>query len=112
VIIAALALVLPMFPQGRALLNRLPDTSSISSKIDGLKFQITQFFSQKSREVKKDLDDEPLVAEPAVLPEQTKCITSEGEVIYGEIPEDVVCKSIEKVDGALTVIPSRGITGH
>ena len=35
---------------------------------------------------------------------ETKCITKDGRVIYGELPEGTVCEKVEAVDGAVTVI--------
>ncbi|WP_200153845.1 excalibur calcium-binding domain-containing protein [Chromatium okenii] len=34
----------------------------------------------------------------------TKCITKDGEVIYGNIPEGTVCEKIEPIDGSLTIV--------
>lgn len=39
-----------------------------------------------------------------------KCITPDGEVIYGEVPEGIQCKKVEKVEGSLTVVPRQVIT--
>ncbi|MFK0570771.1 excalibur calcium-binding domain-containing protein [Endozoicomonas sp.] len=36
----------------------------------------------------------------------TKCITKEGEVIYGIVPSGTVCEKIELVKGALTIVSS------
>lgn len=35
-----------------------------------------------------------------------KCITRDGQVIYGTVPDDVVCEKREAVGGSLTVVPS------
>lgn len=39
---------------------------------------------------------------------QTKCITADGNVIYGRIPEGVICQRTEVVKGSLTIVPSQG----
>jgi hypothetical protein len=68
---------------------------------------------QLSDLVPRAVDDSPVDVEEdaGALPPLTKCITAEGEVIYGDVPEGTVCERSEKVDGALTVVPSRAITG-
>jgi len=39
-----------------------------------------------------------------------KCVTAEGEVIYGEVPEGTRCERHASVEGSLTVVPSHVIT--
>ena len=36
----------------------------------------------------------------------TKCITKEGEVIYGRVPDGTVCDSVEPVKGSLAIVSS------
>ncbi|WP_419533352.1 excalibur calcium-binding domain-containing protein [Endozoicomonas sp.] len=36
----------------------------------------------------------------------TKCITKEGEVIYGMVPAGTVCEMVEPVKGSLTIVSS------
>ncbi|WP_198295759.1 excalibur calcium-binding domain-containing protein [Imhoffiella purpurea] len=36
----------------------------------------------------------------------TKCITEDGSVLYGIVPEGVVCEKTEPVDGSLTIVDS------
>ena len=36
----------------------------------------------------------------------TKCITSDGRIFYGDLPEGTVCAQKIPVEGALTVMPS------
>jgi Excalibur calcium-binding domain len=38
----------------------------------------------------------------------TKCITADGNVIYGKVPDDVTCQRIEPIKGSLTIVPSQG----
>lgn len=38
--------------------------------------------------------------------EKVKCITKDGDVIYGSVPDGTLCERIELVEGSLTVIPS------
>ena len=37
----------------------------------------------------------------------TKCITKDGRVIYGDLPQGTVCIKEKPVEGALTVMPSQ-----
>jgi hypothetical protein len=37
---------------------------------------------------------------------KTKCITKDGSVIYGSVPEGTVCERIEPVAGSLTIVDS------
>ena len=39
------------------------------------------------------------------LEEQVKCITKDGNVIYGSIPKGTVCEKFEPIKGSLTVVP-------
>lgn len=50
---------------------------------------------------------EPGLAQKNPLPPsvRTKCITKEGGVIYGTVPQGVVCERVEPVRGSLTVVP-------
>ena len=36
----------------------------------------------------------------------TKCVTNDGRVLYGDLPEGTVCAQKIPVEGALTVMPS------
>ncbi|WP_198265162.1 excalibur calcium-binding domain-containing protein [sulfur-oxidizing endosymbiont of Gigantopelta aegis] len=40
------------------------------------------------------------------LGEQKKCITKDGEVIYGSVPKGTICERYEPIKGSLTVVPS------
>ncbi|ADJ29482.1 excalibur calcium-binding domain-containing protein [Nitrosococcus watsonii] len=35
--------------------------------------------------------------------EQVKCITKDGRVLYGDIPQGTVCEKVEPIEGSLTV---------
>lgn len=37
---------------------------------------------------------------------QKKCITEDGGVLYGKVPQGTVCKRLEPVKGSLTIVPS------
>ena len=37
----------------------------------------------------------------------TKCITKDGRVLYGDLPQGTVCVEEKPVEGALTVMPSK-----
>lgn len=37
----------------------------------------------------------------------TKCITKDGRVLYGDLPQGAVCVEEKPVEGALTVMPSQ-----
>ncbi len=39
--------------------------------------------------------------------ELVKCITKEGRVLYGKVPQGIKCERIEPVKGSLTIIPSK-----
>ncbi|MDQ5910897.1 MAG: hypothetical protein QG599_2994 [Pseudomonadota bacterium] len=43
---------------------------------------------------------------PGPLTEK-KCITKDGKVIYGVVPEGTVCQKWEPVQGSLMVVPSK-----
>ena len=45
-------------------------------------------------------------SETANTEQLTKCITANGDVIYGRVPAGTVCHKNEKVEGALTIVPS------
>ncbi len=36
----------------------------------------------------------------------TKCITKQGEVIYGTVPSGTICEKVEPVKGSLTIVSS------
>jgi len=40
------------------------------------------------------------------LEEQVKCITKDGEVIYGSVPQGTKCERFEAIKGSLTIVPS------
>lgn len=40
------------------------------------------------------------------LGEQVKCITKDGEVIYGSVPQGTICERFEPIKGSLTIVPS------
>jgi len=48
-------------------------------------------------------------AEP--LPEILKCTTADGRVIYGEVPANTRCQTVEKVAERLTVLPREEFVG-
>ncbi|MFO1421636.1 MAG: excalibur calcium-binding domain-containing protein [Candidatus Competibacteraceae bacterium] len=37
----------------------------------------------------------------------TKCITKDGRILYGDLPQGTVCVEIKPIEGALTVMPSQ-----
>ncbi len=37
-----------------------------------------------------------------------KCITKDGRIFYGNVPEGTVCVQEKPIEGALTVMPSQG----
>ncbi|MDS4019045.1 MAG: excalibur calcium-binding domain-containing protein [Candidatus Competibacter sp.] len=37
----------------------------------------------------------------------TKCVTKDGRVLYGDLPQGTVCVEEKPVEGALTVMPSQ-----
>ncbi|MFO1420601.1 MAG: excalibur calcium-binding domain-containing protein [Candidatus Competibacteraceae bacterium] len=37
----------------------------------------------------------------------TKCVTKDGRVLYGDLPQGTVCVERKPVEGALTVMPSK-----
>jgi len=39
-------------------------------------------------------------------PAMTKCITKDGSVIYGKVPDGIKCKRVEPVKGSVTVLPN------
>ena len=38
--------------------------------------------------------------------ERVKCITKDGRVLYGRVPQGIVCERLEAVKGSLTIVPS------
>ena len=38
---------------------------------------------------------------------QLKCITEDGKVLYGSVPQGTICKRLEPVNGSLTIVPSK-----
>jgi hypothetical protein len=36
-----------------------------------------------------------------------KCITKNGSVIYGSVPQGTVCERVESIEGSLTVVPGQ-----
>jgi hypothetical protein len=39
--------------------------------------------------------------------EQVKCITKDGRVLYGSVPQGTICKRLEPVKGSLTIVSSK-----
>ena len=37
---------------------------------------------------------------------ETKCITQDGQVYYGKVPEGIVCEKTESIDGPVTIFES------
>lgn len=48
---------------------------------------------------------------PSVQGQPLKCITAEGRVYYGDVPEGVVCERRETVKGAVVVMPKEDFIG-
>ena len=44
------------------------------------------------------------------LGEKTKCITKDGRVLYGIIPEGTICERREPVEGSITIVPGETIS--
>ena len=40
------------------------------------------------------------------LKQQVKCITKDGRVLYGSLPQGTICERLEAVKGSLTIVPS------
>ena len=41
---------------------------------------------------------------------KTKCITKDGRVLYGIVPEGTICERRESVEGSLTIVPGKTIS--
>ena len=41
---------------------------------------------------------------------QLKCITKDGRVLYGSVPQGTICERLEPVKGSLTIVPSEFFT--
>ena len=41
--------------------------------------------------------------------EKTKCITKDGSVLYGLVPNGIICERWEPVEGSITIVPSETI---
>lgn len=41
-----------------------------------------------------------------------KCITKDGSVIYGDVPQGTTCERMEPVNGSLTIVPSEFFTSQ
>jgi hypothetical protein len=37
---------------------------------------------------------------------EVKCITKDGRVLYGSVPQGIKCERLESVEGSLTIVPS------
>jgi len=44
------------------------------------------------------------------LGEKTKCITKDGRVLYGLVPDGTICERREPVEGSITIVPSETIS--
>ena len=44
--------------------------------------------------------------------EQEKCITKDGRVLYGILPQGTICERLEPVKGSLIIIPSETFTSY
>ena len=42
--------------------------------------------------------------------EQIKCITKDGRVLYGSMPQGTICERLESVKGSLTIVPSKTLS--
>jgi len=40
---------------------------------------------------------------------QVKCITKNGRILYGDVPQDTVCERLEPVEGSLTIQKSTSL---
>lgn len=38
---------------------------------------------------------------------QVKCITKDGRVLYGSVPQGTICKKLEPVKGSLTIVSNK-----
>ena len=43
---------------------------------------------------------------------QLKCITKDGRVLYGSVPQGTICERLEPVNGSLTIVPSEFFTSY
>ena len=43
---------------------------------------------------------------------QLKCITKDGQVLYGKLPQGTECERIEKVKGSILVIPNKDFMSY
>jgi hypothetical protein len=44
--------------------------------------------------------------------EQLKCITKDGRVLYGSVPQGTVCEKRESVKGSLTIVSSEALSAN
>ena len=44
--------------------------------------------------------------------EQLKCITKEGRVLYGSLPQGTVCERLEPVKGSLIIVSGKTFSRH
>jgi len=44
--------------------------------------------------------------------EKVKCITKDGRVLYGKVPQGTICEKLEPVEGSLTIVPSETFTSY
>ena len=54
-------------------------------------------------------NDFPFIQNPATnlkSSEQVKCITKDGRVLYGSVPQGTICEKLEPIKGSLTLTPS------
>ena len=42
--------------------------------------------------------------------EKIKCITKDGRVLYGSVPEGTICERRESVEGSITIVPGETIS--
>ena len=44
--------------------------------------------------------------------DKIKCITKDGRVLYGSVPEGTICERRESVEGSITIIPGETISSN
>ncbi|WP_084708261.1 excalibur calcium-binding domain-containing protein [Marinobacter psychrophilus] len=44
--------------------------------------------------------------------EQVKCITKDGKVLYGSVPQGTICERREPVEGSLTIVSSESFSSN
>ena len=42
--------------------------------------------------------------------EKVKCITKDGRVLYGSVPEGTICERRESVEGSITIVPGVAVS--